>query len=1037
MFITLKANAKSKSTTFFHLCILCGFVGAGHLYAENVHKSVLVQVQGLEKSSPNSEKKQAISAQKLSYYRSSLDEELISKIDQTISYLENLAKTSALHSKSRLKFLAKILNLNFEQAIYVATQESYQYEKLWQDWDSAGRKGAAPQLNETVSKSHWKKVSEQAAAILQEFPKSAEADNISYDRAIAQQYLGLREQSVQTLLKLIQDYPTSPIFYDAHFAVGEYYFDKANFPLALSHFIKSSQDSNDIRQGWSLFKIAWCYFNLADYPKAVQYWQKAIAHADAKIRDDKKSGILKDASFRDLMWAYIELQDTAGAIAYYRSRKGDEYIAPFLKRLANAYTSKGLRKDAYQTWAILLKESPFAGEAFEAQTEIIAWDYDTKQYNLLWSELEKLFKTYASNSVWAKRNQNHVVEVATKKTPVLMVYYAKVTHKQAQQSNDATLYAEALKGYKLYLKLYAQPDDYVEVLEYMADILYLQKNYEAAGRLYANIVKMGKDKAMVSDAQRKNKVSIHDRSGKNMLDSYSKDFLPEFQIILKMTPDFKKQAKPLSAKAKNFIESCNLYVQTYASDKVAAKNCDLQISEIYFRTGQIEQSKSQFYVLMNKYSGEKEGMAAAENLVVMTKDNKVELKKLATSILGMPVYAQSPLGTKLRELLRGMDLEVIAKESSKGKRAELYEDRAKKYPNDPEADKFLYNAANDFLDAGEIVRARNAFAELVVRYPKSTLAAGTLLTLGKLFDKTRSPKEASKYLLLFAQKSPADKSAPAAALRACELMILDDYVRAWDQCRLIVSQNPKDAVAFIERLVQIAWSKKNYSWMISLIQQNYLALPLSANQKILALDRVRRVGSSQQKTQASQQMRQLAKQKGVSGEALRNSAEVLFQDVEERYTKQMALRLQGGSVDNLQGSIQKISEGLAALEQAYSTALATQDAYWGIAVFYKLATAYEAFGKMMQDPPSIEGIASADIKAHLKESVDQVMAKAKEYYETGLGVAKKFHVFNAWVPLLRQADVRWKAGNVIAPPWVLQPDLVGGIATEQSSKLLE
>ncbi len=1036
----LKANVKNRIAGTLLLVSITGVaVSSLPAYGDgSKHESVAVSVKDLEKKkSQTPVKKPSPLSKSLLYYRSNLDKELIVNIDQTIAYLEKLAKESAAGSAARLKFLVKILNLNFEQAIYISNQETFHYDHVWQDWSNNGQKGVEPELDESLSKSHWQSVADVARRILHEYPKAPMADCIIYDEAIAEQNLAQREKAAASLLKLVHDYPNSTLFYDAQFALGEYYFDTADFPQALTRFTKSLHHDNATRYGWGLFKIAWCYFNLGNYLKAIEYWEKSISYAETKIDDEKKSAILKDAAFRDLIWGFLEVQDTAGAIAYYRKHKGEEYLGPFLKRLANNYSNKGFRKEAYETWQVLLKEVPLAKEAFEAQTEIVAASYDAKNYDGLWPAIEQLYSLFRSDSVWVKANHKDDVEDVQKKMPVLIAYYPKALHQQAQKNNRPELYGQAIKGYTLYLKLYPRPPDYAEVMEYLADIYYLQNNFEKAGQVYASLVKLGKEKAVILDEKGQVKQNIHERAGKNMMDASSKDFLPEFEILLKITPDFKRPGRPIGAKAKNFIDACALYQKWYPADKTTAKNCDIQIGEIYYRSAQAQQAKVYLYILLTKYPGEKEGMAAAENLIVLVKDKKPELIEAATKILTIPIYAKSPLGLKLRKLLRGLEIEAIEREPSKKKRADMYEDKVKKSPQDPEADKFLYNAGNDYLSAGEVPKARDAFANLVSTYPRSTLHAATVLTLGKLYDKTLDSKNASQYYILYGQSYSKEKEAPAAQQRACELLMTENYIAAWEQCRIVVARDPPAGIPLVERFITIAWYEKNYPWMISLINQTFMQLPATAEQKIVAAYKVTVVGTPDQKTQATKQIQQLAKQKNLSGEALRYVAELHFQDSEKRYTQQMTLKLQGASVDNLQGSIQKLSDGLAALEKAYDPTLKTQDAYWGVAVFYRLATAYEAFARMMMNPPAVEGVAAADLKTHLQSSVDQMMGKAKEYYGTGLGVARKFNVYNAWVPLLIQADRRLKGKSPMVPAWVLSPDFVGGVAAGQQTQLLE
>lgn len=1029
----------------FRALILLTCVFNTVVFAREAQENAAVSVKALDlkQSKMLKQKSEAYKNKNTSMlmFRSSLDEQLAANINKTIGYLEKLAREQPKKSSPRLKFLTKIINLHFEQAIFISMQESHQYDQAWDTWSSRGQKGPEPKYDDRVSRSHWMQISKLSQSILAEYPKADNADLLMYNDAIAKQYMNLKAEAAATLQSLIAKYPNSKYFHEAHYSLGEYYFDIADFKTAIVHFTQSMNPADVNRYGWAFFKIAWCNFNLGEYQNAVNYWKKAISLVDSKLKGTKKGDSLREATLRDLMAGFIELKASEkvidDGIEYYKQNGGQEYIGMFLKKLAIRFNTDNHKKEAFQAWQKLLAIVPQSKEAFEATIECIDIAYNSGSYDYLWKKLEDLFRSYNRNSEWAKANHKDDVEDALKKIPILVLYYPKSVHLQAQKTNDMKIYDQARKGYELYFKLYPKTNDYAEIMEYYGDIYYIQKQYDKAGAVYSKLVAMGKDKAVVYDENGKVKLNIHNRSAKNMLDAYSKDFLPELEVLLKTTPDFKKEPKPISAKAKTFISACERYVAAYPEDAALAKSCDIHISEIYYRSSQKQEAKKFLIKISNKYSAQKEGAAAAEDLIVLSKDNQAELYETANKLIAIKAYQTGPLGVKLNELIRGIELERIAQETSKKKRAELYEKRAEKYPNDRDADKFLYNAANDYMSSGNTTKARLAYVNLVTRYPKSKVYVPTLLILGKLFDKIFDFKKAILYYSLYAAKAPTEKEAPGAEERACELAILQDYVSGWEQCKSFVTKYPQVGVAIVERLVNIGWIAKNYSWMTTLIKWTYMKMPINQNQKILAQYKIYQTASSdEEKRQARQNILQIGVN-GTSGEATRYVAEMNFQKGEAQYAKQMDLKLSGGSVEKLQQSIQTIAEGLTALENAYGPTLATQDSYWGVAVFYKLATAYEAFARMLDNPPAIDGVNKKELKEQLKGSIDQVLGKSKEYFATGLGVAKKFNVYNSWVPLLIEADLRLKNKPHLSQSWVIVPDLVGGVGTKQQMKLLE
>lgn len=1023
MFTTSQASVGDKmqaSSRQILLLLACGSVCALTASAQEHQRPPLsIETPSKKEILP---RKEAPQDRKQLYHRE-LRKELIEKIDETIAYLSKLAGQYPRKSPQRLKFLDKILGLHFEQAVFIASEESERYDRDWNVWNEGGQKGREPQVNNRVSKAHWQRVETLANDVLKEYPQAPQADKIKFHQAIAQQYLEKKDLAARSLQDLVKQYPRSRMLDDAHFALGEYEFGRAQFNRSLFHFEKSIDRDNPDRLGWALFKMGWCYYNLGNFQAALKFWKQTIA-VTQNFQNEKKALILREEVLRDIVLAFVELGQTDEAIAYFRQNKGDEFIASFLDSLARNYQKKGAKQRSLDVWNRLLATTPDSQEAFDAQVEAIALLNERGAYDQVWTRLESMHARISPQGSWATANPNQVKD-ATRKTAELMIYYPKVIHKKAQKSDSSKLYSEARKGYVQYLKHYPESRDQTEIWELLGDVTYAQNQYEQAGDVYLNIVKLGKDKAVIYDEKGKVTLNIHARSAKNMLDSYNKTMADELKGLLQKRPNFEKTPETLSEQARKFISSCQLFTEQYPQEKALIRNCDSFVAEIYYRTGHREEAKKALFTVAFKYADAKEGPEAVENLIPLVKDDEAFLVSTVRRLLALSAYQKGKIGAKLQGVMRGLELKTLTQETSEKKRASLYEERALKFPNDPEADKFWYNAAHDYMKSGDMARAVNAFQMIATKYPQSRAYGESLLTLGKLYDKLFEYKRASQFYSLYAQRNPTEKEAAGAGQRACDLAIVENLDRAWDICQAFATQHKTIGARQVERMIQIAFLRKDGDRVAHLVQNVYLPnFPLDPSQKIMAYHKLFQVGSDSHRVAARKIILEQGK-KGVAGEALRYYAEMLFLGHDGRFEQHMALSLRSGSVENLQASIQKISASLTQLENAYGQVTATKDSYWGTVVFYRLGLANEQFAEQLAKPPAIAGVKEDELKAQLKASVDQVMEKAREFYKVGLDTARKFSVYNESVPKLVDAQLRMSHRKERFLDWVLIPDMLG------------
>jgi TolA-binding protein len=1002
-------------------------------FAQKKKRAVLnVKERKREKSSVRAQPRLNRSA----VFSMEVERKLIKGIDKTIRYLTKTANSLPKRSPQRLQLLERILNLYMEQATYVRSEEERRYDKRWKRWNANGRKGREPRLSNRQSQSHWKSVIRQSSLILKEYPKAQNADTVTFNKAIALQYLGQETDSARIFTQLIQKYPNSAIAGEAYAALGDYYFNRNDFRNAQKNYGKALKYKRSKRYLWSIFKLGWCSYNLGSYRKALAYWKKVVSLGK---RGDDRGSMLKDEALRDMVFAFAELKMIEQAIAYYRANGGSEFIGPFLTLLAQILADQGNYPEAIKVLKRYQKVAPFDEGGPDAQKEIISLYSVLGKYSRVWRELERFRLMYGPKSPWARRNKRDLVKSTQDDIKDQMMYYASLTHQKAIKDNNRRLNKEAKEGYLLFLKYYSKSREVTAVKYYLGDIEYYLKNFKEAGKYYYDIASLGKKRAIRYNPQNNKSVNIHRESSIYMVNSFVKDFEPEFKVLKKRKPDFDKP-KPISSRARNYIKACKKYTDWYPRDYKRVKSCDTGIANIYYHSGHRKEAIAYLKRLALKYPKSEEGPAAIESLIPIIKDDQQALTKAASMFLKVRQYRNGKLGTKLRGLQRGAEKEAIAKEKDVLKRAKLYEAQARKYPKDPEVDKLWYNAAVDYISAGEIPKAINAYLVLVKRFPKKPQAREALLQVAQIYERQLDFERASAYYLQFNRKYSKSKEAPGALSKACELQIALNTRRSLSVCIAFANRYPDGAKGFIERLIRGAERAKRYSQMVKIIQNRYLnKFKLNPNERIVAWYRIYSAtnGSGSSAANAAARIKSIfgRSPNSVSGEALRYVGELYYKQASAGIPRFFQIKLRGGTVENLIQSIQVKAQALAQLEQSMNQVVATKDAYWGVAALYQLGFANEHFGNLLADPPTISGAKRTDVIAQLKPQIDQIRKSALSWYRSAQETVTKFRVYNQWSVqtingLARVTGNRLQFDDYVVPADFLGTEIAASVKSE-------
>ena len=921
---------------------------------------------------------------------------LISEITKATNYLSAQSERMPKKSSTRLEMKDRLVNLRLEGAVYYTNQEMHQYEKAWDAWDNGGRKGREPKLDESQSKGQWQALAKDALNVLAEYPKSKNADVTMFNIGLAYNVLKRDKEAARIFSQLITRFPNSQKAGDAYYALGDFYFDKSDYSNAMNNYKNALRFKQSKSFAWSMFKLGWCSYNLGQHKQSLAYWKQTVMEAK---RSGKMGMALNEEALRDMVYAFAELREIEPAIAYYKANGGDKYIGRFLLLLSDTFSDQGQYAEAIKVLRRYQQVAPFADDVPDTQKSIIALFFELNRVNDVWVELDRYPRLFGPISPWGDRHKadKKLFDETQQTIKDQIIYYAKLTHKNAQKDDNKRSYVEALRGYNLFLKNYPKSREVAEIKYNMADIYYFTKQYREAGKLYLDICLMGNDKALIYDSKTNKTTNIHKQSAEYMLDSYYRTFEPELKVLVKVKPDFSKGPKPVSENGRNFVKACEYYTKSYPNEKKNVKNCDTYLTEVFYRSNDKKMAEKYLLMLAKKYPNEKEGQEAIENLIPLYGKDEKALAAIIAELRKIPAYQKGKIGEKLENLDHGLAVDAVKSDKNACSRAKKGEDLFKKKPNAKDSDALIYNAALDWEKCNKVSEAIKDYMIVLEKFPKSEGAKPALLKVAILDQNRLELASAARMFHEFAKRYPKEKEAAAALANSCEIEAGLNAESAVNSCLAFAQVDPNSAKVILFRMQRTAFSSGEEAKVLQLAKVLDGKFKLSAEERIQAYTTVMNSRGAAAQQAANEILETFKKSGGsVSGEALRSVGGLVFRRVNGIMAQFQAMRLRGGTVDALAGSIQQKVGSLPKVQGAYEQVLATKDAYWGVAAFYQLGYARELLARDLENPPEIKGAPHADVVKQLAGDAKAARAEAQAFYKKALDAVSKYLVYNEW-----------------------------------------
>jgi len=625
---------------------------------------------------------------------------------------------------------------------------------------------------------------------------------------MGKQKAALREFSAM-LSRYRNSYPGCPFIPDAYLAFGEYYFNNNSVRTALKRYQNVLYFKKSRVYGYAMYKIAWCHYNLVDYPTALKKFVAVVQHAkngSGKIR------LLKEA-LRDMVITYSQVKNPsypANAERYFLQVGGEENYIKMLQNLGIMYRQQG-KFDAvitiYSTLIRLNKESPKTLFYQLYITQAVDRSGNKSKVLAAVRKLGRLIRYFRKRGGGGKIYKNAIREIKAQ-----LREFAKHRHYIAQKTQEKRYYRQAQLFYSAYLDLFPKEKDSYTMRFWYAELLYKLNKLKAAAKHYRLCVELNPKGKFSKDAAF-NTILVYDRLMKRKR-------IDVGNLSKKKKNLTKRKIPPV---AKGFLGACNMYIKYFPKDKNSI-DVSYKAALLFYKFNHLNKALPQFYFLVKKYPKHKYAVYAAFFILDTFKlqKNWRLLSKESWRFYRQPGLGDAKFKKELRELIVGSGIKICEEIKNKQKdclqAAKCFYKFSSEFPDKRKlASLALYNAASNYFCAKMPEKALQLRHEFLDKYSKTKirpkLVQGTILNLANLYSKRANFSKAAGLYEEYASKYSDKKRIPCITQAALFREAMGETDKAIKHYRTILGdkkykrKKPKEFIARYLYLTKIFYEQ--------------------------------------------------------------------------------------------------------------------------------------------------------------------------------------------------------------------------------------
>lgn len=903
-------------------------------------------------------------AKKPTYFKS--DSIYVGDLNAAIANAEELLKKYP-DSDFSPSVMFQLIELYVKRSSFDYQQQMASYERDLQRFDS-GQIQAEP----AMPRVSYRKAIELGYKILEQYPTAPFNDKIIYRLALCHLEEGNQEMAREYFERMIRDYPNSPYVLEANFRIGEACFDKRDYVTATQYYSKLFNQWQNPFFSMALYKLAWSYYNVNDYAKAISTFIYLIDDItnikDANTPEElgKSPADLRQEAIEYVAQSFAEFGGPEKAREFLAKYSGKDYGIEIFLKLAATYRARNFYDEAIRTVEITLEMWPFNEQGPLLQNEVVENYLSSEQLDKAEAARLTLVNNFGPGSAWLEKHpEGEIRDKALALAEQHLYILGTEAQARAQANKNPGDYQLAIQRYQEYVAKFSDTPNAPKVSYYLAECFYETRDFANAAEAYKRVMMEYPTSEFKDDAAYNRIISHFDELAMATQPDTTSFILANF--LGNGKPDTLTVPNATSAK---LLTACNDFAVLMSASQrypeVLMKYGESLFNLKEFRSAQrvyekiiTTMPKSRFavqaHLLHAQCSMETQNFLLAEKwarkVAEQYPDSTVQVeraKRLISSAkykladvfkakgehsvaaIAFENIAASSQDSTISELALAESATAFEKAGNKLKAVEIYEKFNLRFPNSARVDEALYRAALLCEEDSKWTRAAQNYLALVAARPNSPYAGKAVYAAARCYESAGLQENALKTYDRYLASNPAEPE-----------QVMEALCRAGDIC--FKRQDLQLAASYFGRVAE----------------------------KFLQAQRTGQPAEPYFPAQAQFML-----------------GEIQF----ETYRR---INLEPPLDKNLQRKQALFKD----VQSAYTTAAKYQVGEWATAAVHRIGTAFEEFARAFWESPrpALEGDLKTQYEQKLDERIRPFKEKAFETYEANLRQARENEISNDWV----------------------------------------
>ncbi len=952
---------------------------------------------------------------------------------EAIKLLETFIKEAPRESPEMPEAMMRLGELYWENERETVVERFKDWEKRPVD-----QRGPAPEINYAISRQLFDRV-------LKDYPWFQQYDLALYVDGFLATEQGKSEEAFERFTRILKEFPNSRFIADAHMARAEGYFNKPDYPTALTEYeeVLKFHDKVDL-MGLALFKSAWCYWRLGNTDEATKRFIQVFkvtdtAGAGVNVSQQKALDELQGEALKYLVEVFTEDEKNTAQDMYNFLTKigGDKFAGKIVRALASTYYDQAHYERGIEAYELLLKLEPTAREGGEWVLQIAQGYNWLEDYPHLKDTYARALSTFTPGGAWARTQADpqNVVSTSAKIEKQLREHAIFLNAKAQKDKTSTAEFQGAADLYDAYLTKFSKEQKAFQIEYYLAEIDFrrLNKNTDAATHYMNAARNMPEeiDKTAPGDPLKR-----HDAIY-NAIASLERVRLAELEA--RKARNASGGGGLESETDKKFTEALDLYSQLYPNDPA--------LPDLFFRQGKLyydyqvyDSAVKLWGTMLEKWPRDSHAQMAGELIVdsFVRSKNYENIEQWARKLKTYPAFSDAKHQQKLEELI----VQAMFKQGEQKAQASdhpgataAYLRAAKEYPKDPRAAQAAVSAETEAKLSGDVTSLKEA-ASLVTgkdyrdkpESPMGAWVAATTLQAMGLFGDAAEFNEAitanvDARVPVYQKYEHGKDAAYNAVILRVAINDHDKAIADGNRFLALYGNAPEaDEVVFqMGRAHQDSGRNKDAADLY----KRYLARG-SKNQDhrvqgfvLLAKAQIKEgdaKGAEESLGSATRMGKQLKASLGPDGKFA--AAQARYMQGERVLAQFDAIKIEG-DVKQLGKRLKEKAELLKKAAMVFLDVVSFGVAEWTTAALYQVGRTYETFAKSLRDAPvpaeAKTDQEKEDFQSQIETFVVPIEEKALDAFENGWKKAIDLNIYNQWTAKMRDALGRLNAE--IYPPF--------------------